>query len=339
MPELVTDVRTPVLWDRSRPFEVQGHRGARGLRPENTLAGIACALEIGVASIECDVALSIDDAVVLSHDDAVVLSHDDAVVLSHDDAVPSLAEPIPVARLRLAELRRVDLGEAGRPATDAVAVAAFRSEPGQRMATLGGALALLELFAANNVRLDVEIKSARHSDPHWDAAHIVDRVLSEMRAYGAIERCSLRSFDVDVLHEARSRCPLLRRVLLVGTTADRVPAALAVDADIRPAEVVAQAVELEAVAVAPGRSLVTAELVARAHAAGLPVIPWTINDPERVRELLGVGVDGVCTDRPDLVRATLAAQGVQLPRRHRAPAWLGYGWQAWPDHPASSGVA
>ena len=321
MPELVTDVGTPVLWDRSRPFEVQGHRGARGLRPENTLAGIACALEIGVASIECDVALSVDDA----------------VVLSHDAAVPSLAEPIPVARLRLAELRRVDMGDAGRPATDAVA--AFRSEPGQRMATLGGALALLELFAANNVRLDVEIKSARHSDPHWDAAHVVDRVLSEMRAYGAIERCSLRSFDVDVLHEGRSRCPLLRRVLLVGTTADRVPAALAVDADIRPAEVVAQAVELEAVAVAPGRSLVTAELVARAHAAGLPVIPWTINDPERVRELLAAGVDGVCTDRPDLVRATLAAQDVQLPRRHRAPAWLGYGWQAWPDHPPSSGVA
>ena len=316
----MTDAGTPVLWDRSRPFEVQGHRGARGLRPENTLAGIACALEIGVTSIECDVALSVDDA----------------VVLSHDGTVPSLAEPIPVARLPLAEIRRVDLGEAGRPATDAVA--AFRSEPGQRMPTLGGALALLELFAANDVRLDVEIKSARHSDPHWDAAHVVDRVLSEMRAYGAIERCSLRSFDVDVLHEARSRCPMLRRVLLVGRVADRVPLALAVTEHFSSSDVVAVALELEAVAVAPGRSLATAELVARSHAAELPVIPWTINDPELVRELLDAGVDGVCTDRPDLVRSTLAAEGIQLPRRHRAPAWLGYGWQAWPDHLASSVV-
>ena len=316
----MTDAGTPVLWDRSRPFEVQGHRGARGLRPENTLAGIACALEIGVTSIECDVALSVDDA----------------VVLSHDGTVPSLAEPIPVARLPLAEIRRVDLGEAGRPATDAVA--AFRSEPGQRMPTLGGALALLELFAANDVRLDVEIKSARHSDPHWDAAHVVDRVLSEMRAYGAIERCSLRSFDVDVLHEARSRCPMLRRVLLVGRVADRVPLPLAVTEHFSSSDVVAVALELEAVAVAPGRSLATAELVARSHAAELPVIPWTINDPELVRELLDAGVDGVCTDRPDLVRSTLAAEGIQLPRRHRAPAWLGYGWQAWPDHLASSVV-
>ena len=316
----MTDAGTPVLWDRSRPFEVQGHRGARGLRPENTLAGIACALEIGVTSIECDVALSVDDA----------------VVLSHDGMVPSLAEPIPVARLPLAEIRRVDLGEAGRPATDAVA--AFRSEPGQRMPTLGGALALLELFAANDVRLDVEIKSARHSDPHWDAAHVVDRVLSEMRAYGAIGRCSLRSFDVDVLHEARSRCPMLRRVLLVGRVADRVPLALAVTEHFSSSDVVAVALELEAVAVAPGRSLATAELVARSHAAELPVIPWTINDPDLVRELLDAGVDGVCTDRPDLVRSTLAAEGIQLPRRHRAPAWLGYGWQAWPDHLASSVV-
>lgn len=320
MQQLVTDVRTPLLWDRSRPFEVQGHRGAKGLRPENTVAGIACALEIGVASIECDVALSVDDA----------------VVLSHSGTVPSPAEPIPVTRLQLAELRRVDLGEAGMPAADAAA--AFRSEPGERMATLGGALALLELFVATDVRLDVEIKSARHSDPHWDAAHVVEKVLSEMQAHGAIERCTLRSFDVEVLREARSQCPQLRRVLLIGRVSDRVPPSLAVSEHFSSSDVVALALELGTVAVAPGLSLVTADLVALSHAAGLPVIPWTVNDPKLVLDLLDAGVDGLCTDRPDIVRATLAAQGVQLPPRHRAPAWLGYGWQAWPDLPASSGV-
>ena len=308
------------MWDRSRPFEVQGHRGAKGLRPENTIAGIACALEIGVASIECDVALSVDDT----------------VVLSHSGTVPSPDEPIPVARLRLAELRRFDLGEAGMPTADAAA--AFRSEPGERMATLGGALALLELFAATDVRLDVEIKSARHSDPHWDAAHVVERVVSEMRAYGAIERCTLRSFDVEVLREARSQCPQLRRILLVGGGSHRVPPSLRVGEHSSSSDVVALALELGAVAVAPGLSLLTADLVASSHAAGLPVIPWTINDPQLVLEVLAIGVDGVCTDRPDLVRATLAAQSVQLPRRHRAPAWLGYGWQAWPAPRASSGV-
>jgi glycerophosphoryl diester phosphodiesterase len=282
MPELLTDVRTPLPWDTGRPFEVQGHRGARGLRPENTLAGIARALEIGVGSIECDVALSVDDA----------------VVLSHDGTVPSAAEPIPVTRLLLAELRRFDLGDAGKRATD---LEAFRSEPGERMATLAGALALIELFAASEVRLDVEIKSTRDADPGWDAAHVIERVVGDMRAHGAIDRCSLRSFDVQVLQEARRQCPRLRRVLLIGRALDHVPPPFAVGEHVT-------------------------------------AVPWTINDPARVRELLQAGVDGVCTDRPDVIRATLAAQGVALPPRHRAPTWLGYGWQAWPEAPASSRV-
>ena len=62
---------TPVLRSADGAVEVQGHRGAGGLRPENTLAGIACALEVGVTSIECDVVLSVDGAVVREHDGLV----------------------------------------------------------------------------------------------------------------------------------------------------------------------------------------------------------------------------------------------------------------------------
>ncbi|WP_460459978.1 glycerophosphodiester phosphodiesterase [Angustibacter peucedani] len=309
----------PRRWDGSRPFEVQGHRGARGLRPENTLAGIACALEVGVSSVECDVALT----------------EDDAVVLTHGAAVPSAAEPVPVRSLPLTELRQVDLGDLGRP--DADPAPAFRSEPGQRMATLGGAIALLDLFEAHDVRLDVEIKSARHSDPRWDAEHVVDRVLGEIRSQGALDRCTVRSFDLDVLHEVRRRDPRLRRVLLVGRVEDHAPPELAVGPDVRPDDLVALADELDAVAVAPGRSLATAELVAVAHERDLPVIPWTINDLDRLDELVDAGADGVCTDRPDLVREALQRRGIEVPARHRAPSWLGYGWATWPDPPA--GVA
>jgi len=316
----MTRVATPVVWELSKPFEVQGHRGARGLRPENTLAGIACALEIGVASIECDVALSIDDVVVLSHDGVVPYP------IAADPAGPT-----PVGRLALAELRQLDIGELVGPGPGDVS--AFRGEPGQRMATLGAALALLELFNASDVRLDIEIKSARHSDPEWDAAHVVERVVAEIRAYGAAQTCSLRSFDMQVLHQSLQQYPELARVLLLGTVADRVPAELASDPDVTPGEVVALARQVGAIAVAPGRSMVTSELVEAAHACTLPVIPWTVNDPSSVRALLALGVDGVCTDRPDVVRAALADEGISLPPRHRAPSWLGYGWQAWPDQP------
>lgn len=213
----------------------------------------------------------------------------------------------------------------------------FRPEPGQRMTTLGGALALIDLFDAHDVRLDVEIKSARHSDPAWDAGHVVGRVVAEMRANGAVERCTLRSFDVDVLHAAREQRPDLPRVLLVGRVEDRAPEALAVGPDVRADDLVALADDLEAVALAPGRSLTTPELPEAAHDAGLAVLAWTVNDPRRAAELVDQGVDGVCTDRPDLVREALAARGIALPQRHRAPSWLGYGWQAWPG--ASAGIA
>lgn len=307
----VIALNRPDLWNPDTPFEVQGHRGARGLRPENTLSGIACALEVGVGSIECD----------------VVLSADGVVVLSHDGMVPVPAGPTAVGDLPLSRLREVELGDPGPPGADR---SDFCGVP-QRMATLGGALALLELFGAHDVRLDIEIKSARHSDPHWDAAHVVDRVLQEVRAHGATDRCGLRSFDLHVLDETRRACPELARSLLVGTVADRVPQALAVADDIDVDTVMAMGAEVDASTLAPGRSLVTRDLVSRAHEARLPVIPWTVNDPAQVRAFVALGVDGICTDRPDVVRAELAAKGVRLPARHRAPEWLGWGWERWPQ--------
>lgn len=309
----------PVLRSPGGAVEVQGHRGASGLRPENTLAGIACALEVGVTSIECDVVLSVDGA----------------VVLSHDGLVPDADGSRAVAALPLAELRRYDVGahglERGERAGAGNGGSAWRPEPGLRMATLGAALALIELFGAGDVRLDVEVKSARHLEPGWDAAHVVARVVAQIEGFGAVAGCSLRSFDLEVLLQARRQCPDLARVLLVGALADDVDPDLAMRADVPVEVVTAMAEKVDAVAVAPGTALLTPALVHAVHEDGLPVIPWTVNDLATARRLLDLGVDGICTDRPDLVRALVGSMGLPLPPRHRAPQWLGYGWTAWPD--------
>lgn len=341
----VTQVARPTTWEPGRPFDVQGHRGARGLRPENTLAGIAFALELGVASVEVDVALSVDDAVILTHNGAVPYPVAPEVPVDPDDgtdaddgadsdAVDQQLRPVPVRTLALADLRRLDLGHSGGP--EEPDASPFRPEPGQRMTTLGAVLALFELFDAKDVRLDVEIKSARHSDPHWDAEHVVSRAVAEIRAHGALEMCSLRSFDVHVQHEGMRQCPELARVLLVGTLADRVPPDLALDPSTAPEQLLDMAEEISAAAIAPGRSMVSPGLVGLAHEHRLPVIPWTINDPESMDDMLALGVDGLCSDRPDLVRDAAARAGLPLPRRHRAPQWLGYGWQPQPEHAAKS---
>lgn len=280
----------PALWRAGQVLEVQGHRGAAGLQVENTLAAVACALEVGVSSIECDVALTADDVVVLTHDGYVL------------DA----AGPVAVGGQPLADLHRADV-----------------SPPGLRLATLGAVLALLEVYGATGVRLDVEIKSARHSDPGWDAAHVVSHVLAVVRAHGARGTCSLRSFDAEVLQEARRQSPGLSRVMLAGTVADNVEPALAVD-PATPAELLVElAVDLDVVAVAPGTDLLSADLVRCCHDAGLPVVPWTANDEPTLRRLLDLGVDGLCTDRPDLARAVVADAGIAVPAPLAAPGWVG----------------
>ncbi len=280
----------PARWYPGQIFEVQGHRGAAGLRAENTLAAVACALEVGVSSIECDVALTADDVVVLSHDGYLL------------DAAGRVA----VKGLALADLHRADV-----------------APPGSRLATLGSVLALLEVYQATSVRLDIEIKSARHSDPGWDAAHVVAAVLAVVRAHGALGLCSLRSFDVDVVRQTRRQSPRLPRVLLAGTVADDVEPDLAVDPGRPPQLLVDLAVELGVAALAPGTDLLSAELVDRCHEAGLPVLPWTANDAASLQRLLDLGVDGVCTDRPDLARALLTDRGIAVPQPLDAPVWVG----------------
>lgn len=287
-------------------FEIQGHRGAKGLRPENTLSSIACALQVGVGSIECDAMLSGDGAVVLSHDGII--------------SVPGASQrTVAVRELSLSQLRDLDVTDADQPLADGPLACSTAAD--HRLATLGEALTLLQVWEADTVRLDVEVKSARHSDPDWDAAHVVRQVLDEIRCHDALTRCSLRSFDVQVLDEARRSCPALARCLLVGTVSDLVPPDIALRADVKVEHIVGMAADAEAFAVAPGLSLTGRDLVEHTQAAHMAVIPWTVNDAALLRALVAMGVDGVCTDRPDLVREWLAADGIRLPAQHLTPHW------------------
>ncbi len=284
----------------SRSFDLQGHRGARGLFPENTLEGFTAALAIGVDTIELDVAMTADGVVVVSHDPK--LNPD----LARGPDGRWLDAPGPAIRsLPLAALRRYDVGRL-RPGS-AYARLYPQQEPsdGARIPTLAEVFALT---VPAGVRVSAEVKVP--ADRAEIAIPLADAVVAVVKEAGAMRLVDVRSFDWQPLRHLRRGHPEVPLTWLTGDATFRAGAA--------PAAVAAEARAGAAVdwtpAWAPEHTQLTPALLAAAHALGLAVTPWTVNAPAEMARLIAWGVDGLCTDRPDLARAAMTASGLAPPR-------------------------
>jgi glycerophosphoryl diester phosphodiesterase len=280
-----------------RKIEIQGHRGARGLWPENTVEGFRRSVALGVDSIETDVAVTADGVPVLHHDPAL---HRDMARLG--DAW--IGDPAPeIAGMTLAALRRYDVGRL-RPGSELAA----RYPRLVGMNWLSVPTLAEGLAASASVVLDVEIKTFP------DGAHatasperMVDLVVAAAVAAGALGRLVVRSFDWRALRHLRVHFPAVRCAVL--TSPERSNATWW--DGIEPGESVAATVAGFAGAGAiwaPEWQSITDTDVAAAQALGLRVVPWTVNEPEAMRRLLDWGCDGVCTDEPDVALAVRASR-------------------------------
>lgn len=294
----------------NRHFELQGHRGARGLFPENTLEGFRAALEFGVSSVELDVAVTADGVPVVVHDP--VLNPDLARVpdLMRGLYGTWLTGPGPRLRdLKLADLAHYDVGRA-RPGS-AVARAHPWQRPidGARIPTLD---AVFQALAGSGVIVDVELKTdPTRPELSVSPVEMAEAVMASATRCNALRHLAVRSFDWRGLYYLRAAWPDLRLGWLTcAETANRawwgdvaVPGRQAIDA-------VAIASGGRALTCwAPHYSGLDAALIARGHALGLSIVPWTVNAPADMDRLLGWGVDGFCTDRPDLGRDAIERAG------------------------------
>ncbi|MEZ5142170.1 MAG: glycerophosphodiester phosphodiesterase [Acidimicrobiales bacterium] len=150
------------------------------------------------------------------------------------------------------------------------------------------------LAASEPLWVNVEIKHG-HDEPGYDPSHrVADDVAAVLAAAGPADRFLVSSFDPAVLDRFRAVAPAVATGLLVF--------------DLRhPADVVAQAVAGGHTALHPWEHMVDAEVVGRAHDAGLAVNVWTVDDPDRMRELAAIGVDAVITNVPDVALAALGS--------------------------------
>ncbi len=294
-----------------RAIDLQGHRGARGLFPENTLASFAFALAIGVDSFELDVAVTADGVPVVSHDPA--LNPD----ITRGPSGDWLTAPGPLIRtLRLVELAVYDVGRI-RPGSEyAMQFPEQVPRDGARIPTLVEVLAMDQ-----SVRLNIEIKTVP-AGPDWTIGPeaMADAVIAVAEAAGAIGRIGVSSFDWrGPRHAARLRAGLP----LVWLTRPETIAEAAlwwggpVPADYGGS--VPRAVAAEGGPIwAPHHADLTADLIEEAHDLGLAVLAWTVNGAADIRRLLCDGIDGLITDRPDIARQVLAEEGFPLPtaRQH-----------------------
>lgn len=298
-------------------LELQAHRGGRGLWPENTLAAFDGALRWGVDTLELDVGLTADDVVVVSHDTALNAAH------TRDAEGAWLTEDGPSIRsMTLAQLQRHDVGRI-RPGT-----AYARQFPdqaardGERVPTLAAVFALVAARGADRVRFNIETKiDPTRPDATAAPEALVRALLAEIERAGLARRVTLQSFDWRTLALAGERMPMLPRAYLTsarGNLRDRrwTAGLEAADFASTPALVKAAAgaaADSGAVTWSPAAGDVTAADVREAHALGLGVVPWTVNDRARMNRLIDLGVDGLITDRPDVLREVMRERGLPLP--------------------------
>ncbi len=304
-------------------FDVQGHRGARGLAPENTLAAFARALSLGVSTLELDTYVTRDGVVVVSHD--ALLNPD----LTRDVAGRWIGNPgPPILQLTLGELRRYDVGRL-RPGT-AYAARYPEQAPsdGQRIPTLEEVFALAARAKNADVRFNVETKvDPRHPEETPPPERFADAVIAVVRNAGVPARTTLQSFDWRTLRYAQKAAPEIATVCLTSQQPplDNVqlgqpgpsPWLAGLDVDDFGGSVPRLAQAAGCAFWSPDARDLQPGAIAEAHAQGLKVIPWTVNEESQMNALAEAGVDGLITDYPDRLRKVLARRGVPLPRPTR----------------------
>jgi glycerophosphoryl diester phosphodiesterase len=302
----------------AQAFDLQGHRGARGLAPENTLAGFALALALGVSTLETDIAISRDGVLLISHDPA--LNPD--ITRSPDGQFLSSRGPV-IWHTDFAELRRYDIGRLKPGTRYAAQYPEQKPHDGARLPKLDELFALVKKSGNSQVRLALETKLTPTAPDETQAPEPFARALVDaVRGAGMAARTTILSFDWRTLQVVQKLAPEIGTVYLSiqrpsfdNIGADK-PGASPWTAGIAFAE---QGSVPKMIRSAGGRiwssfhgDLDTAK-VKEAQGLGLTVLAWTVNEPARMTQLMDMGVDGIVTDRPDLLRAEMQRRGLPLP--------------------------
>lgn len=262
----------------------QGHRGARGLMPENTIAAMKKSMDLGIQVLEMDAVISADKQVVVSHD--VYFSSESSLKPSGDTVSQAEEKSLLLYKLPYAEIRRYDVGSKhNRLFPRQVNLKAYKP-------LLAELIDSVDAYAKEkNLPLpgfNIEIKSQPQSDDiaHPKPKEFVDLVLAVCRRKNIVSRMCIQSFDLRPLSLIHELDPQIKLSFLTSNakTAEQNLAELG----FLPAYY------------SPNYKTVNAETIRVCHEKGIKVIPWTVNTKSEIDALVKLGADGIISDYPDL---------------------------------------
>ena len=296
-----------------RTFDLQAHRGGRGLAPENTLAAFSNALDIGVSTLELDIGLTADGVVVISHDTVLNPDH------TRDAQGGWLAAAGPAIRaLTLAELQRYDVGRINAANNYGKQFASQQPRDGERIPTLAQLFERVrERQGATQMQFNIETKiDPTRPDETAPPESMVRALLAVIDQAGMAQRVTIQSFDWRTLALVAQLAPRLPRAYLTSARTlrdSRWTAGLQSSAFASVPQLVKAAGGASSVLWSPAFAELTPELLREARSLGLRVLPWTVNQRADMARLIDWGVDGLITDYPDLLREVMRERGLPLP--------------------------
>ena len=264
----------------------QGHRGARGLLPENTVPAFIKALEFPqVKTLELDVVISKDNQVIISHEPW--MSHHICTKPNGQAVTRDEGEKLLIYEMTYDEIKQYDCGIRGNELFPEQQAKALYKPSLKEM------VSQVEVHCKQNNRqspnYNIELKSQEAyygvRVPH--PAEFVELVLTEINSLNIKNRVNLQSFDLNILKEIHRQDSTISIALLIENM--DTPASNLYNLGFTPD------------IYSPYYMLVNQEVVSFIHSKGIKLIPWTVNETETMKELVELGVDGIITDYPNLI--------------------------------------
>jgi len=269
---------------QAQDFDIQGHRGCRGLLPENTIEAMKKAIDLGITTLEMDVVISKDKQVLLSHEP--FLSHEICLNKNQNEITEANEHSYNLYQMNYNEIKECDCGSKMHPRfKDQLKLKTYKP-------LLSEVIEFTEKYIEKNypgkkIYYNIETKSDAKGDGifHPEPKEFVDLLVSVLKGTTISDRVYIQSFDVRTLQYLHQKYPEFKTVLLVENK-------MSVKKNL-------EILGFKPNVYSPEFILLDEKKVKFLHKKGIKVIPWTVNKIEDMAKVIGYGVDGLISDYPN----------------------------------------